>query len=95
MEEGESGAQSIASQIQGPRGATAAGLINDTYVNLGEEDPPRQNSLGKAGLYKNADLFSGNCFGKKVNYEWKALQLFLKNPPPTCSPAAKECPVPL
>lgn len=28
-------------------------LSNDTYANLGGEDPPGQNGLGKVGLYKN------------------------------------------
>lgn len=65
-EEGEGKAQPTAFQIQGFRGDIVTALLSkDTYANLGGEDPPRQNSLGKAGLYKNAGQFSGNCFVKR------------------------------
>lgn len=66
LEEGEGKAQPTAFQIQGSRGGIVTVLLSkDTYANLGGEDPPRQNSLEKAGLYKNADLFSRNCFVKR------------------------------
>lgn len=47
------------------RGSKTTALSNDTSANLGGEDSPGQNSLGTAGLYKDAGLFSANCFGRR------------------------------